>query len=208
MLGRKLSDPNKRARGAITVIKLARQYYPADCLASVCMIKIDAGKDAPKVVNALIEIPKGSGIKYEYDAKREIIKVDRILHTSMVYPYNYGFIPGTLGEDGDPIDILVITGSSFYPGTLVSVRPIGALLMKDEEGIDTKLVAVPIEKVDPDMKGVNDVKDLNEHAKKMIGHFFSYYKSIEPGKWAEVGGWVGADEAYKSISSAIERARK
>ena len=172
------------------------------------MAKIDAGKDAPKIVNALIEIPKGSGIKYEYDKKLEIIRVDRILHTSMVYPYNYGYIPGTLSEDGDPIDIMVITGASFHPNTLVVVRPIGALLMKDEEGIDTKLVAVPVDKVDPDAKGINDVKDLNDHVKKMMGHFFSYYKSIEPGKWAEVSGWVGADEAFGFINEAIKRAQK
>ena len=172
------------------------------------MTKIDAGKDAPKIVNALIEIPKGSGVKYEYDKKYEIISVDRILHTSMVYPYNYGYIPGTLSEDGDPIDILVVTNTPFHPNTLITVRPIGALLMKDEEGIDTKLVAVPVDKVDPDAKGINDIKDLNDHVKKMVGHFFSYYKSIEPGKWAEVSGWVGAEEAFKFINEAIKRAQK
>ena len=106
------------------------------------MLKLDAGEETPKKVRAFIEIPKGSHIKYEYDEKTGFIKVDRILHTSMVYPYNYGFVPGTLGEDGDPLDIMVISNESFAPGTTVIVKPVGVLLMKDEEGIDTKVMAV------------------------------------------------------------------
>ena len=123
-------------------------------------MNVKIGDEAPKKVNAFLEIPKGSNIKYEYDEKNEVIKVDRILHTSMVYPYNYGFIPETLGEDDDPLDIMVITASSFAPGTIVKVKPIGVLLMKDEEGIDTKVMAVPVEKIDPSSKNINDVKAL------------------------------------------------
>ncbi len=172
------------------------------------MSNITAGSDAPEKVNAIIEIPKGSNVKYEHEKELNIIKVDRILHTSMVYPYNYGYIPGTLAEDGDPMDILVITSSPFYPFTMVKARVIGALQMKDEEGIDTKLIAVPMEKVDPDQAEIKDVSDLGEHTKKLIGHFFSYYKSIEPGKWAEVGGWISAKEAQTIILEGIARAGK
>lgn len=171
-------------------------------------MNVKIGDEAPKKVNAFLEIPKGSNIKYEYDEKNEIIKVDRILHTSMVYPYNYGFVPETLGEDDDPLDIMVITSSSFAPGTIVKVKPIGVLLMKDEEGIDTKVMAVPVEKIDPSSKSINDIKDLDEHTKEMIAHFFSYYKSIEPGKWAKTEGWKGAEEAYKFIEKALDRAAK
>ncbi len=169
---------------------------------------IRIGDEAPKKVNAFIEIPKGSNVKYEYDEKNDAIRVDRILHTSMVYPYNYGFIPETLGEDGDPLDIMVITASPFLPNTIVSVRPIGVLLMKDEEGVDTKVMAVPVEKIDPSSKGINDIADLNAHAKDMISHFFSYYKSIEPGKWAKTEGWKGAEEAHKFIDAAYARLKK
>ena len=179
-----------------------------DTLTVHSLLNVEAGADAPKKVTAFVEIPKGSNIKYEYDEHTGIIKVDRILHTSMVYPYNYGFIPGTLGEDGDPIDIMVISNSAFAPGTTVSVRPIGALLMKDEEGVDTKIMAVPIEKIDPDFAQVKDASDLGEHTKAIIGHFFSFYKSIEPGKWAKVEGWVGAEKSHELISKAIERRKK
>ncbi len=172
------------------------------------MLKLDAGADAPKSVRAFIEIPKGSSVKYEYDEKTGFIKADRILHTAMYYPYNYGFIPGTLGEDGDPLDIMVISNGSFAPGTTVMARPVGVLLMKDEEGIDTKIMAVPMEKIDPDFAGVKDAGDLNEHIKALIGHFFSYYKSIEPGKWAKVEGWDGAERAYEFIKKAMEREKE
>ena len=156
------------------------------------------------VVNAFIEIPKGSNIKYELDESSGIMKVDRILHTAMFYPYNYGFIAGTNGEDGDPLDIMVISNSSFSPGTFVIARPVGLLLMKDEEGIDTKIIAVPVEKVDPDFKTISNISDLSEHTKEMISHFFKYYKSLEPGKWAEVSGWEGAEKAYELIKDSLE----
>lgn len=167
-------------------------------------MKLGIGKDFPKKVNAFIEIPKGSNIKYELDESSGIMKVDRILHTAMFYPYNYGFIAGTNGEDGDPLDIMVISNSSFSPGTFVIARPVGLLLMKDEEGIDTKIIAVPVEKVDPDFKTISNISDLSEHTKEMISHFFKYYKSLEPGKWAEVSGWEGAEKAYELIKDSLE----
>ena len=169
---------------------------------------LDAGKESPSKVNAFIEIPKGGNIKYEYDEKLGILRVDRILHTSMVYPYNYGFVPDTKGEDGDALDIMVVSSAAFAPNTVVVARPIGALLMRDEEGVDTKIIAVPTEKVDPSFKGVDNINDLGEHPKNVIAHFFSYYKSIEPGKWAKVEGWVGVEKAHELIKEAADRAKK
>ena len=163
---------------------------------------LSIGKDAPKKVNAYIEIPKGSNVKYELDEETGMIKVDRILHTAMVYPYNYGFIAGTKGEDGDPLDVMVISSAPFATGTFVVAKPIGNLLMKDEEGIDTKVMAVPTEKADPDFGKINDVSELNDHMKNMIAHFFSYYKSLEPGKWAEVSGWEDSSKAQALVQKS------
>jgi inorganic pyrophosphatase len=163
------------------------------------------GKSAPEVVNVVIEIPRGSNIKYEYDIENKIMRVDRILYTAMYYPFNYGFVAGTKGEDGDPLDILVISESAFATGSLVEARPIGIMLMKDEEGIDSKVIAVPVKKVDPEFENIKDVNDLPESIRKKIGHFFSYYKSIEPGKWVEISGWKGASDAKKEIEKAIKR---
>ncbi len=172
------------------------------------MLKLDAGADAPKKVTAFIEIPKGSNVKYEYDEHSGLVKVDRILYTSMVFPYNYGFVPGTLGEDGDPLDILVISSATFVPGVTVAVRPIGVLLMRDEEGVDTKIMAVPVEKIDPDFASVKDIGDLSESIKTKLVHFYSYYKSVEPGKWVKLEGWESAQKAQDFITKAIERAKK
>ena len=171
------------------------------------MAKLDAGEDAPKKVRAFIEIPKGSNVKYELDEDTGLIKVDRILYTSMVFPYNYGFVPGTLGEDGDPLDVMVISSASFNSGTTVMVRPIGVLLMRDEEGVDTKVMAVPVEKIDPDFAGIKDIKDLGGSIKTKIVHFYTYYKSVEPGKWVKLEGWESADKAHDFISKAIARGK-
>ncbi len=172
------------------------------------MLELDAGEEAPRKVRAFIEIPRGSNIKYELDEKTGVIKVDRILFTSMVYPYNYGFVPGTLGEDGDPIDIMVISSAAFNSGTMVMVRPIGVLLMRDEEGVDTKIMAVPVEKVDPELAHIQDIKDLSESIKGKIVHFYSYYKNIEPGKWVKLEGWDDAARAQDFIKKAIARGKK
>lgn len=171
-------------------------------------MKLEIGKDAPAEVNAFIEIPKGSNIKYELDEASGLVKVDRVLHTAMFYPYNYGFIAGTKGEDGDPLDVMVISNAPFATGSFVSVRPIGLLLMKDEEGIDTKIMAVPKTKVEAAFKDVKDISQLPEATRSMIAHFFSYYKSIEPGKWAEVSGWEGSAKALEQIKDAVARLGK
>jgi inorganic pyrophosphatase len=170
--------------------------------------KVGPGKDAPEVVNVFIEIPMGSSVKYEYDEEAGVIRVDRFLYTAMVYPFNYGFIPGTLEEDGDPVDVLVISSQPVLPGTVIEVRPIGLLVMEDEEGPDSKVIAVPKDKLDPTFKNIRDIDDLPEAVKEKIKHFFEHYKELEPGKWVKVKEWRKAEEAKKKISEAIKRFRE
>lgn len=171
-------------------------------------MKVTVGSKAPEIVNAFIEIPMGSNIKYEYDEEEEVIKVDRILYTSMNYPVNYGFIPGTLSEDGDPLDILVISNYPFAPGTVIEVRPVALIYMTDEEGVDKKIIAVPKEKVDPTFSNIKDVNDLPEPLKNKLVHFFEHYKELEPGKWVKISGWGNREEAKQEIKKAIERKQK
>jgi Inorganic pyrophosphatase len=158
-------------------------------------MKMGPGKKAPDEVNVVIEIPMGSNIKYEYDEEEDVVKVDRVLYTSMMYPFNYGFVPGTLEEDGDPIDVLVITSYPILPGTAIEARPVGILYMRDEEGEDAKIIAVPKDKIDPSYSNIRDIIDLPEAVKNKIVHFFEHYKELEPGKWVKVSGWGSTNEA-------------
>jgi len=169
-------------------------------------MKMGPGKKAPDEVNVVIEIPMGSNIKYEYDEEEDVVKVDRVLYTSMMYPFNYGFVPGTLEEDGDPIDVLVITSYPILPGTAIEARPVGILYMRDEEGEDAKIIAVPKDKIDPSYSNIRDIIDLPEAVKNKIVHFFEHYKELEPGKWVKVSGWGSANEAKARINAAIKRA--
>lgn len=170
------------------------------------MGKIGPGKNAPEIVNIIVEIPAFSSVKYEYDEELGAIRVDRVLYTSMVYPFNYGFIPGTMEEDGDPVDVLVISDYPFMPGSVVEVRPVALLEMEDEEGVDSKVVAVPKDKIEPKYSGIRDLKDLPEIVRRKIEHFFEHYKELEPGKWVKIKGWKGAEEARRKILDAIKRA--
>ena len=167
--------------------------------------RVGPGGKAPEIVNVLIEIPMNSSVKYEYDEEAGVIRVDRFLYTAMVYPFNYGFIPGTLEEDGDPVDVLVITAQPVLPGTVMEARPIGILLMEDEEGPDSKIIAVPKDKLDPQFKSIRDVADLPEVIRERIKHFFEHYKELEPGKWVKVTGWKGVEDAKAKIKAAIDR---
>ena len=164
-----------------------------------------AGKNPPEDIYVFIEIPKGSNIKYEFDEEEKVIKVDRILYTAMFYPFNYGYIPGTLEEDGDPLDCLVITYEPLLPGVVINARPIGVLITEDEEGIDRKIIAVPTDKVDPRFKNIKDIKDLPESILNQIKHFFEHYKELEPGKWVKVKEFKGVNDAKKVIEEAIKR---
>lgn len=168
---------------------------------------LSPGKKAPDQVSVLIEIPQGSNVKYEFDEEENVIKVDRILYTAMFYPFNYGFIPGTLEEDGDPLDVLVISNYPLMPGSVIEVRPVGMLFMRDEEGEDAKIIAVPIDKIDPTFSNIKDINDVPDAIKNKITHFFEHYKELEPGKWVKVSGWGNASQAKERISKAIERAK-
>ena len=166
--------------------------------------RIPPGKNPPDDVYVIIEIPKGSNVKYELDEETGVVFVDRILYTAMFYPFNYGIIPQTLMPDGDPADVLVITHESLLPGTVIRVRPIGVLEMEDEEGVDHKIIAVPIEKVDPRFANVRDVNDLPKAVLNQIKHFFEHYKELEPGKWTKVRNFHNSNVAKDMISKAIE----
>ena len=170
--------------------------------------KIAVGEHPPDNVNAVIEIPQGGHpVKYEMDKKSGAMFVDRFLHTSMIYPGNYGFIPHTLSADGDPCDILVVGQSPVVSGAVIRSRPIGALLMKDEQGDDEKILAVPIDKLHPFYSKIRSYEDLPEILCEQIAHFFQHYKDLEKGKWVSVTKWVNADEAKKVILQGIERER-
>ncbi len=160
-------------------------------------------KQTPDQCIVMVEIPKGSNIKYEYDTKSGFIVVDRKLFTAMYYPCNYGFILNTLEKDGDPIDVLVLGETPFVPLSLIKVIPIGVLQTEDEEGQDSKIVAIPTSKIDPSYSTVSDIKDVPQHLKDQIKHFFEHYKELEKGKFVKILGWEGRQSAIKKISDAI-----
>ncbi len=153
-------------------------------------------------VEAMIEIPRGSRNKYEYDHERHVIRLDRVLYSSMHYPTDYGLIPGTLALDGDPLDVLVIVEEPTFPGCYVRARPIGTLNMSDEKGLDEKILAVPVD--DPRFSDINHLSDLAEHWNKEIAAFFRTYKELQ-GKPTEVRGWQGVDEAWRVIEACRAR---
>lgn len=165
---------------------------------------LSPGKNIPEEVNVLVEIPQGSSVKYELDKETGFIIVDRFAYTAMFYPFNYGFIPNTHAQDGDPVDVLVISTYPVYPGTVIPSRPIGMLEMEDEEGIDVKIIALPTKKVDPFYSNINDIDDLDETTKKKIQHFFNRYKELEPGKWVKTKNFLKKDKAFELIKQSIK----
>lgn len=168
--------------------------------------KINVGLNPPEEINVIIEVPVGgAAVKYEMHKRSGAILVDRILHTPMRYPANYGYIPHTLSGDGDPCDVLVVVVDALVPGCIIRARPIGVLLMEDEAGPDEKILAVPDLKTDPTYKDVHRHTDLPELLLKQIQHFFEHYKDLEEGKWAKIIGWEGPETAKRLIVEAIER---
>lgn len=156
--------------------------------------------------NVIIEIPMSDApVKYEFDKEVGAIVVDRFMQVSMSYPCNYGFIPNTLSDDGDPADVLVISHHAIIPGAIIKVRPVGVLLMEDESGMDEKILAVPVSKLDVTFENTKDIGDVSEMLKNRIQHFFEHYKKLEKGKWVKIIGWKGVDIATKTIDEAIER---
>jgi inorganic pyrophosphatase len=170
--------------------------------------KIAVGRAPPHDINVIVEIPQGGNpVKYELDKISGAIVVDRFLHTAMFYPGNYGFVPHTLSDDGDPIDVLIVGPISVVPGAVVRCRPIGALLMEDEAGRDEKIIAVPVDALHPFYTNVHSHEDLPPIVCEQIAHFFSHYKDLEPGKWVKIMRWAGPDEAGGLIETAIARAK-
>jgi len=175
----------------------------------VNLAEIPIGNNVPVEVNVVIEVPiGGEPIKYEMDKASGALKVDRFLYTSMRYPGNYGFIPHTLSDDGDPCDVIVANTRAIIPGAFMSCRIVGVLLMEDEAGGDEKLLAVPSSKLTQRYARVANYVDLPEITLKQIEHFFAHYKDLEPGKWVKIKRWGGAEEAHKIVLEAIERAKK
>jgi inorganic pyrophosphatase len=153
-------------------------------------------------IDVLIEIPKGSIVKYEVDKDTGILVVDRFIYTAMGYPFNYGYLPNTTSKDGDPIDVMVISTYPVQAGAILPSRVIGMLEMEDEAGIDNKIIAVPTRKVDPFYASTQDISDINEATKNLIKHFFEKYKDIEPGKWTKVKNFLGKEEAWREIEES------
>jgi len=173
-------------------------------------MRIDAiaiGNEPPEDVNVIIEVPMGGQpIKYELDKDAGVLVVDRFLYTPMSYPGNYGFVPHTLSDDGDPIDVLICNTRELVPGCVINVRPIGVLIMEDNAGQDEKIIAVPSPSTTKRWEHVHDFTDLPEITRQQIEHFFEHYKDLEPGKWVKIGDWHDADVARQLIVEAIERA--
>ena len=174
-------------------------------------MRIDAiaiGNNPPDDVNVIIEVEiGGEPIKYEMDKEAGTLFVDRFLHTPMRYPGNYGFVPHTLSEDGDPIDVLVANTRPIVPGAVINVRPVGVLRMTDDGGPDEKIIAVPSPKLTKRYIDVHNYSDLPKITLEQIQHFFEHYKDLEPGKWVKLAGWGDADEARRLIVEAIDRAK-
>ncbi|GAA3571693.1 MULTISPECIES: inorganic diphosphatase [Marinobacter] len=165
---------------------------------------IPAGKNPPEDIYVAIEIPANSSpVKYELDKDMGALMVDRFMATPMFYPANYGFIPHTLADDGDPLDVLVVTPYPVQAGSVIRCRPVGVLNMEDEAGGDAKLVAVPHDKLTTAYSNIKDIEDLPQLLRDQIQHFFENYKTLEAGKWVKVQGWANAEEARKAVEASV-----
>jgi inorganic pyrophosphatase len=168
---------------------------------------IAIGNNPPDDINVIVEVPiGGEPIKYELDKAAGTLVVDRFLHTPMRYPGNYGFVPHTLSEDGDPIDVLIANTRPIFPGAVINVRPVGILNMTDESGGDEKIIAVPSPKLTQRYVNIQNHSDLPQITLEQIQHFFEHYKDLEPGKWVRIMGWGDAGAAKQRIQEAIDRA--
>jgi len=167
---------------------------------------VPAGKSLPNDFNVIIEIPAHSEpIKYEVDKDSGALYVDRFMGTAMHYPCNYGYIPNTLSEDGDPVDVLVVTPFPLLNGSVIRCRPVGVLKMSDDSGEDAKILAVPVDKLTTMFRDISTFRELPEITLNQITHFFEHYKDLEPGKWVKIDGWYGPEEAKQEILDSAER---
>ncbi|OUR63951.1 MAG: inorganic diphosphatase [Gammaproteobacteria bacterium] len=165
--------------------------------------RVGSGKNLPDDINVIIEIPSHSDpVKYEVDKETGALFVDRFMNTAMFYPCNYGYVPHTLSDDGDPVDVLVVSPYALISGSVVQCRPVGMLKMTDESGEDAKIIAVPHDSMYDD---VQDIADVPERLLAQLGHFFEHYKDLEKNKWVKIEGWVGIDEAKAEIMASVDR---
>jgi len=170
------------------------------------LMRVATGRNVPDEINVIIEIPMhGEPVKYEVDKETGALFVDRFMTTSMYYPCNYGYIPNTLSEDGDPVDVLVVTPIPLLSGSVIRCRVIGMLKMTDESGIDAKLLAVPIDKLSKIYQNIHKQDDLPKHLLLSIEHFFQHYKDLEEGKWVKLDGWAGPEAARQEITNSVAR---
>jgi len=174
-------------------------------------MRIDAipvGENPPEDINVIVEVPVGGEpIKYELDKDSGTLMVDRFLYTPMRYPGNYGFVPHTLSDDGDPIDVLICNTRAIVPGAVMNCRPVGVLVMEDDGGEDEKIIAVPGNKITQRYVGIQNYGDLPDITLEQIRHFFEHYKDLEPGKWVKIQKWDDASVAKDMIQAAIDRAK-
>ena len=167
--------------------------------------QISAGSSIPDDINVIIEISAHSApVKYEVDKDSGLLHVDRFSATSMIYPFNYGFVPNTLCDDGDPLDVMVLAPFPIQPGAVVRVRPIGVLLMTDEAGIDPKVLAVPVDKLSKAYSDVTEPEHISRSVLETIEHFFQHYKDLDSGKWVKIDGWQNAAAAKQAVVEAVE----
>lgn len=170
--------------------------------------KLSIGDNAPEEVNVIIEVPMGGNpVKYELDKESGAMFVDRFLHTAMHYPCNYGFVPHTLSDDGDPVDAAVLGQHIVAPGVVIPSRPVGVLLMEDESGVDEKILCVPVDRLHPYYENVTSIEHVRPILLEQLAHFFAHYKDLEKGKWVKVQGWEGPEKAMALIREGIERAQ-
>jgi inorganic pyrophosphatase len=165
--------------------------------------RVGSGKNVPEDINVIIEIPSHSDpVKYEVDKETGALFVDRFMNTAMFYPCNYGYVPHTLSDDGDPVDVLVISPYALISGSVVECRPVGMLQMTDEKGVDAKVIAVPHDKM---YDHVKDITDVEQRLLDQLSHFFEHYKDLEKGKWVKIDGWADINAAKAEITASVER---
>jgi inorganic pyrophosphatase len=172
--------------------------------------RLEPGTNPPDEINVIIEIPKDSNFKFEMDTKSGEISVDRILFPAMFYPLNYGFIPQTregsnIDGKSDPVDVFILGNHSLYPRSVIRCRPVGVLLTEDQGGADSKIIAVPLTKIDPTFSSVKDIEDVPEYLRRQLTHFVEHHKDLEEGKYVKIIGWEGSDAAKLKITEAIKR---
>lgn len=176
---------------------------------TVCRIPSSPGKQPPRLIYVVIEIPKGSSVKYEIDTKNDILYADRILPTSVVYPCNYGFIPNTMESNSDdPVDVFLVENESLCPFSVISARPLGVILTEDQGGDDNKIIAVPDSRIGPEFANLKTLSDIPIQFRKKLEYFVNHHKDLEEGKFVRLTGWGGKDLATKMIQKSIERFQK